>query len=486
MSHKSQFGYLMDLLEITGKEMSIKTSVDRTLISKWKNNARQIKVNSKHFHQLIEAFIAFNKTRTDKVLERFFREIYPSIDRNEPDYLKTCLETWLIGQDLGYFHSFSDWRKSQNALYTTNIEVFKGNQGKRDAIMEFFRTAADMPPGQEIFISDNELVDWLIEDDLFNADYHQKLHNLAVYGHNITIIFNGKSAEHMLDNFQYFRLSKYFTGNVTAYQASRDMGPSLYIIHKHMLLLSMSADMDSDNRYISIYRDPFSIQQMVQMFMLRLQRASQMISTYSSHGTSLKGFTENLLTAIQGRDNSYFISPLPPFSTMPENILKEILESHDMTDVQTYELMQIHKVNKTMFFSNLEKSCLDEIISKNRLEEALSEDKIRLDDISAIIRKDVYITRDQLIAHLRALSDLTSQYQDFNITVATFDEIPLLESCMLWLIEDQMLYSYPLTGETHFVISDTKFILSKVTHLIQDLLMEHEESKSLDMYIEDF
>ena len=485
MNYKSQFGYIIDLLEISGKELASTINVDRTLVSKWKNNARPLKVNNPHFNNILEALISFNHKRNDAIFERFFREVYPNIDRNEPDYLSTCLTTWLIGKDLGYFNSFNDWRRAKSSLYTTTIDIYKGNQGKRDAAIEFFNYALELPSGQEIFISDTEKMDWLTEDMEFYALYHIKLNELAQKGHNIIIIYNLTYGEKRVGAFDYFGLSKYFTGKVTAYGLEQFTAPipSLYIIHRHMLLMSFDNEIKNDDLYIAVYRDPFSIEQMVKEFSQRLNQSKKLISTYSSHGTSLKGFTETLMSAIQERSTSYFLSPLPPFSTMPDALLQDILHNNNLSDQQMYELMQIHKVNKKMFFKNGNQSLLEEIISQEHLERALTSDLIRLDDVSSITNKDIYITREQLIEHLKYLDSLITTHDYFNISVASFHDLPILTDSMMWIIEEQMIYSYPLCGETNFIISDSEFILEKAVDHIKNLLMLNEEAKTLHQYL---
>lgn len=137
MNYKSQFGYLLNLLEITGVSFAKKMKIDRSLISKWKNNTRPLNPKSIHFNTVIETLIFFNHHRKDTLLERFFRDVYPEIDRNEPDYLTTCLKTWLQGIDLGQFHHAHIWQRSATALYTTNVEIFQGNLGKRHALIGF-------------------------------------------------------------------------------------------------------------------------------------------------------------------------------------------------------------------------------------------------------------------------------------------------------------------------------------------------------------
>lgn len=484
MNYKSQFGYILDLLEISGKELSSLINVDRTLVSKWKNNARPLKEKNPHFDNIRKSLIAFNKKRGDAVLERFFREIYPKVDRNEPDYLETCLHLWLVGENLGYFSSFNDWRRSKSSLYSTTIDVYKGNQGKRDAVMEFFKYALELPAGQEIYISDTESFEWITEDMSYYKSYHEKLNELALKGHNIIILYDMNHAPKTVSAFDYFRLSKYFTGKVTAYglDASFVLSPSLYIVHKQMSLISIENN-HKDDKYIAVYRDPFSIEQAVKDFSNRLGISKKLISSYSSHGTSLKGFTETLMTAIQDRNISYFLSPLPPFSTMPDELLKSILEQNDLSDQQIYELMQIHKVNKKLFFKEGTSAQVEEILSQSHLLQALKLKKVKLQDMSTIVGKDIFITQQELIEHLNHLRELDENHDYFNVTVAAYNDLPLLSSSMIWLIEDQVMYSYPLSDETNFIISDSKFILDKASDFIHTLLMLNEDAKPLEAYI---
>jgi len=485
VSYKSQFGYILDLLELTGKDLAEMIKVDRTLVSKWKNNARPLKQKSLHFDAIVQTFIISNHKRKDTVLERFFRKIYPNIDLNEPDYLETCLTLWLKGQDLGLFSSINSHQKSEKALYSANIEIFQGNQGKRDALLILFDYALELPPGQEIFISDLEENSWLTEDQAFYDLYTNKVNELSTYGHNVIIIYSPIHNSEDLLNFDYLKLTKYFTGRVTTYMigANQGFGPSLFIIHKHMLLLSMDSD-SSGNRYVSLYRDPVSIQQMVKMFAVRLERAQPMISTYSSHGTSLKGFTENLLTVIDDLDDAYFLSPMPPFSTMPDQLLSDILSDNQANDQQMFELMQMHKLNKKLFYRNKKRATLDAIFSKERILEALSQDMIRVDDISTLIKKEVYITRQQFIEHLQSLLVLSKEHDNFNITVASYKDIDHLSHCLIWLIKNQMLYSYPLTNEANFVISDSDYILGKSEMFMHQLLFNNEDARPLEDYLQ--
>lgn len=297
---------------------------------------------------------------------------------------------------------------------------------------------------------------------------------MAHYGHHIIMIF------HHIE-YDITRFSKYFTGKVTAYyMPKRDtVHPSFYIIHKQMLMLSIGTD--PDKRYTAVHRDPFSIEQSVTMFMSRLNHATKLISTYSTHGISLKGFTNHLIHAISKGEKAYFISAYPPFSTMPESLLKEILISYDISDQQAVEMMQVHTVNKYLFKNHSSKIKLIEFISKEALLQALSTDKTRLNDLSSLLKQDVYITRKQVVIHLNHIIQHMLQTKNFQPLVISFKENEILNECMFWLVKEQMFYIYPLNEHSNFVISDALNLLDLISSTLDDM-SEYSTTQSLNKF----
>lgn len=476
MSFKSQLGYIMDLLELTGTDLAKSTDLDRTLISKWKNNARQLKTDSSHFPLIITHLILHNTNRHDNVLERFFREIYPTVDRNEPDYLQGCLTTWLTGDDLGYFHSFNDWRRSESSLYTANIEIFKGDEGKMNALIEFFEYALDLPDVHEIFISDTEDRTWFHGVPEFYETYHGYIDQLASKGHHINIIYSIKPNSKEMYKIDYARLSKYFTGNVTAYQLpDHCQGPSLYIIHNHMLVTSANYSNRSNNRYVALHRDLFTIQHMVSMFAKRLSGAEKLLSSYSYLGSNLKGFTENLMASLEPNRSNYYIAPLPPFSTLPEGILNKILMRNTLTDDQKDQILMMYHANREFFMNSCQYGQVDAIISYHHLMSGLNQDKIKLEDISSIINQDIYITKNEFLAHISNLRDLMIQCPSFKVHVSHFNQVSSFKESILWIIEDTLLYTFAYNKTKNFVLSNSKLITREAIKFIQKFIMEPNE-----------
>lgn len=485
MNYKSQLGYIMDLIDVTGKSLGDAIGVDRTLVSKWKNNARQLQVSGPHFLNLVAALKTFNKENNNSVLERFFGDVYPQIDKNEPDYLDTCLNQWLIGKDLGNFNNLNDWRASKSSLYATTIEIFQGNLGKRNAVIEFMDHALTLPAGQEIFISDAETTDWYTEDPEFPQIYTDKFNALVAKKHNITLIHNITKDNQLSTDDIITRLNSYYSGNLTSYYTAIPhlSGPSIYCIHRHMVLLSTNADLNPATRYISLYRDPYSVQEIVKMFTSRLRQSKKMISTYSTEGKGLKSFAEQLLALNKNSSNNYYVSPLPPFTSMKESTLDKILEDNQVSDLHKKDVKTYYTSNRLMLFKDMDNHILEEIISKEAVEDALSKIETYSYELSVLTDQRILIKRAYFIEHLQEICDQTDRNPNYNISVMPFDEITTFKNKMIWLQEDQILYSYPFDQSKNFIVSDAPLIVDLVLGKLHQILMEYEDEKELELYI---
>lgn len=486
MNYKSQLGYIMDLLEITGKDLSKKINVDRTLVSKWKNNARQIKPNNAHFQNVIMALIDFNKQRKDSILDRFFHKVYPNEDRNEPNYLEVCLHLWLDGHELGNFNNINDWRTSKNALYATNVEIFQGNQGKRDAIIEFFNYALEMPPGQEIFISDYESQIWLFEKPEYYQLYQSKIDQLIQAGHRITIIHHMAMIEDDQKTIGLRQFNIYYSGNVISYynDSVKDvhMEPSLYIIHRQMALTSICNHNQPKHRYITLLRDPFSISHYVKTFVERLQNAKPLVSSFSLHANSLKGFQEEW--RIMGlKSNMFYSVPQMPMPMLSEDLLKQIFEENDI-DLQTQNiLLETYRQNQALFFNAIETHDVDLILDQKTIEEMMHSEQVPLHEISAIAKKPVTVSNALYRDIIKYACILQAKHKRLQISLLPFEDVKLIQDIALWVFEDRRLYTIQLNRNSNFVVSDAPIILKYIQDYLKHLLMENENDDTLCHYL---
>lgn len=484
MNYKSQLGYILDLIEITGKDLASAINVDRTLVSKWKNNARPIKPNNNHFGNLIEAIIFFNNRRKDSILERFFGRIYPNEDKNEPEYLEVCLTLWLDGKDLGNFDNLNDWRVSKSALYATHVEVYQGNPGKRNAILDFFDYALTLPPGQEIFISDLDNQAWLYEDQHFSQMYHKRFMELIHCGHNITIVHALETFDTHPKHINFERFKMYYTGHVTSYYSTRrerrSSESSLYIIHRHMSLSSHCPDGPSENRHTMIQKDPFSVQHNVRIFVKRMKQAEQMISTFSSQGGKLKGFLQDFYKQLKPTD-IFYSAPQIPLALYPESLLQEILNEHNISqelieNVEKNRLQQIKQLHRFV-----DTHTVEVLISQRILEEDLSLSRIKLHELSSLCKQDIYLSNATFRNSLQLITQ--SMQAAVNLSVMNFEDTHILDEVTLWLFEDQMMYSKAVEKGLHYVVSHAPVVLENISNYLKQLLMEHEENNKLIDYI---
>lgn len=487
MNYKSQLGYIMDLLEITGKDLAHKINVDRTLVSKWKNNARQIKPNNVHFNNVIQALIDFNHERKDSILDRFFHKVYPKEDRNEPDYLEVCLHLWLDGHELGNFNNVNDWRTSKHALYATNVEIYQGNQGKRDAIIDFFNYALDMPAGQEIFISDYETQNWLFEDESYYSLYQDKIQQLIKIGHRLTIIHHMSSIDNQPKTIGLRKFNIYYSGNVTSYynDTYKDVTqePSIYIIHRQMAMTSICSDLIEDHRYITMLRDPFSISHYVKTFVGRLQHAKLLVSSFSLHANNLSGFKDEW-HSIGMKSNMYYSVPQLPLPVFSEDLLQRIFKENNIKESSQQLLLTTFRQNQNLFFNAIDSHDVDLIIDQEELEFMFESPLVTLQEISSICRTKVTISQDLFRDIIKHVCIVQSKYPRLHITIMPFSQARLVQNIALWVFEDKRLYTINMIEGSNFVVSDAPMILTYVQEYLKQLLMENENDDTLCHYLD--
>lgn len=488
MSHKSQLSYIMDLLDIVGTDLATTLSLDRTLISKWKNNVRPLQASNKHFSSLVEALIFFNSKNKTASLERFFGQVYPNEDKNEPEYLEVCLTIWLEGHDNGNFSALNHWKTAENALYASKIDIYQGNAGKRHGLLAFFEYASTLPGGQEIFISDVEGYLWRDEDPEFSQRYHKLFSTLADQGHNITIILPEDSVISEPSRMAIKRLESYFSGHITSYSLKTKCNnpmQSLYLIHRHMALVSVCATPDPSSRYISVYKDPFSVKHYVSLFIERIKEAKPLLSNYAIQGKAL----DNLLNAYDKKNmkaNIILSSPELPLYMIPHDELLNILNAHVKSSTDKKKIETIYQKKKAILLGNLQDQEMDILLSRRAFEQMVSSELVRHDALSELCEEDIFLTPQLIHRALCRWTDYTDQHPHIHVSMIDFENIGLLENMKLYVFEDKMIIATQLKNRDYFITSESDIVLDQVQDKLRDILMAQEEDSTLEHFCQKF
>ncbi len=55
----SNLGFLMEYLNVTGKDIAAFLDIDKSLVSKWKNNQRPLTLHTSHLDNLVNFFLEY-------------------------------------------------------------------------------------------------------------------------------------------------------------------------------------------------------------------------------------------------------------------------------------------------------------------------------------------------------------------------------------------------------------------------------------------
>ncbi len=456
--------HLMEILNLTGSQLALYLNIDRTIVSKWRSNARPLTVKSSHYTSLISSLIKINKDQKAKTLERFFDKIYPNTDKNEPSYLETCIIMWLIEERASELIKESEHQINTNALYSAQIDIYQGNDGRRKAVDAVMDYCMALPPGQEIYLSEMEEMSWLFEDLNYASTCWMKLGNLLKLGHNITVVHNTSRQTKIIDELLKTWLPLYLTGNLTSYYSDdlelNGSQPSILMIHNHIAMQSTNNSSNTRNRHIVVYRDPQSIKNSYNTFISRLKLSKKLVSTYNTKGLSLKGFMMQLTMNQSDHNNVYSVSSFPLMVTLEKTTLLKILRENNIDEATIEIVCDTYDKTKASLFQDIETHFYRQHYNLTELERNISSNSIISSELSAYANQEIKLSPELFREHLLSTIKILEKYDNFNIALFPFDEYSLYSNASIYVKNSSIIYTLPQVTHKSIMISDQSFAVN--------------------------
>jgi len=447
--------YIMEILNISGQQLADILLVDRSLVSKWKNGSRPFNASISHFNNAILAFIKFNEQQNIQILERFFKQVIPTLDISAENWLNQALRMWLSGT-LDCEAPIIN-KKNIKCLYSTYIDIYSGNSGIQNAFLALFDYALSLPPGQQLLFSDFTDIEWLLEDQHFKTLWQQKLLEILEKGHYISIIHNtGRTAKN-LSGILFKWLPLYFYKNLTSHyyqQIDKNASaPSVYIIKGHYALMSMCSTNNEKDRYTAIYKDFFSISQMENIFHNRLTHSKELVSLYDYSSKNVKNFFNNISLYGEKKDDSYFFTPIPIFASMHSNTLLHVLKDNKVNESCINKIMDIHSFINNFFIQSVTKYNIrhfHDLYSLKRYSELVEIPSLELSTIS---NQKIMISKKHCHLHISNLIKLLEDNENYNVSLYSFDKLNFPRKISLWVKQNCFVYSYSHLEKKPHVLS---------------------------------
>lgn len=377
----SPLKYIMDLLKISGKELADYIFVDRTLVSKWKNNSRTFSPSVSHFNNVVKYLLLVNKEQKANTLERFFERIYPYEEKMNCDWLSSCLRTWLL----------------------ENKKFFKVWQKKMGALLE---------KGHHVTI----------------------IHNT---GRNIESIFS------IIFNWLplYFKgnLSSYYHQNSNL----NTLTPSVYIIKNQMAIMSMNAGNNNKDRYTSVFKDPESVTQMEWIFENRLSCSTPLVGLYEFSHRSIEKLTNTIIKLGQKKEHAYLFTPVPVFTTMSNKTLSEVLYDNNISGDLKKQCLTVHDGIQKFYLKDITKYFCRQFYDLDILYQMSDMDEFVYLELSEFALKPIVVSNKQFKEHIMYLINLIKKYELFEVALVPLKKLQIPSNISIWVKSNCFVYSYP-------------------------------------------
>ncbi len=411
----TNFGSLMELLNISIIDLSRALSIERTSVSRWKSGERKLSVSVPYFEHIIDYFIQRNKALGNELLEDFFDSVYPGQKRTGRNYLKSCIRDYILNLNVAKRDvDINSQSSSYLCRYTSHIGV----EGRRKAVMELLDMAEKLTIPTQITLFEYNQFEWMLGDMPYLRTFYQKIKNILSMGHSIECLFavkeRGVSFLEIHKIFMELVFRDNFIIKLLSYRLNVNLETSVYIIPKKLVVWGYTPT-DGSELISCTFRDSNYIA--AQQGYVENLKSLAFAPIISYHQEDIEKSLETICK-IGSRFEAFFCASRQLcFSTMSEELLEEILDGNKVTDEQKQRCFKLyHQLRE-----NMEQGCanplngyyyvLDEITS------FLSYQTMINYTLSAVVNDTVTLSRSQYLRHFKDTAELLLRDNRYRIVL---------------------------------------------------------------------
>lgn len=367
MSFGDKLALLMNIFNISGKELAKTIHVDPSLVSKWQKGRRKPTLNSQHYDYIAEFFLGINpmEYQRDK-LNEILRSVSPGIDLNSHPERRKALIEWFMTPENNYI-SPAPKIKTETAPFKLpgaimrpqpgeikKYELFSGKEGKRQVVLNVLSTVLTLEEPVELLITSQDDTTWLYENRDYIAGLMRIFKAILDRGHKITVIYKfDRSLSQIMAMLDYW-LPLCKTGRMQAYYYTRheDSGinTSIYIARGIAAIVSMTPENESGANRTFLYRDPDVVRLFEANFEALLAGCRPVLKTYLKDEPALY----DKMAEIEKKPG-YFYSFNEELSslTMPFGLYQRLLGRAGLAQDKEEILLNRHRQRLEAFYQNI-------------------------------------------------------------------------------------------------------------------------------------
>jgi transcriptional regulator with XRE-family HTH domain len=412
---KPRLAFLMETMGITGAELARALHIDDSLVSKWKSGKRRLSQKNNYLKKISNYILLVDERTGYRFVKQLLREYDPGNDLESIDNLSNCLCRWLSEQKPYEFTLGAlFYRNNLRDAYHAGFKVYRGNTGRRAAVLEFFDAVLSMPEGQQLLLVSQEDMSWMLEDLTFLNTWKHKLTEVIKRNNKIKIIhWVDRNIENLTAIINYW-LPLHLEGKIASFYYSlywdSPFKTTYFVVENSFAITGMSQGDDYKNRYTAFYHDPATIAHFEWVFKTILTKCRPLIEVYPIEETN--GLVNRVMDVKLEKENSYLVTDTPLFMTMSRDLIMEVLTETPAEPAQIERCLDHHRdFNRVTSTTLLNRH----IYSTKKLEQAMESGRISYKLLSGILGFKVTASKNHFIKHILLLIE---RLEDDNFEIA--------------------------------------------------------------------
>ncbi len=399
MESISKLDYLMKSLNISGKALAEYIQVDKTTVSKWRNNQRKLNYESNITRNLSEFLLNSDAERKRQIITDILRTYKPGLSIQSPEQQIDLLCLWLTEEKI---EPKENYNLSGSRIFTpkygynTSVSIFLGERGIDEALQYYMKYLMKTAPGKTMYLIDYSGINWTNGDE--STDRQVRINAcmdlfrpVLEYGHKFIIV------DCDTDIYRPYRaifrwMELYLMDGVEVWSHSRlydeQYHYTTFVVKDEIALQCISNDDFPDKHHGMLYKNKETVEFLTNSAQAILKKSKKLIDTIPSQNALT--LIETVEQHVKPKNLIYMINLSLTLHYIAEDLLELILKDNHVNPAKIEECLLINRK-----FKKIRKRCrCISIFDLDVLEQMASQCRIMDDNLSEICRKKIFITKE--------------------------------------------------------------------------------------------
>ena len=431
MNFNEKLDFLMNITKTKNSDLAMYTSLDSSYISRLRRGKRNLSKTENYVKSMAEYFIKNIKEDYQK------KAIFDLISKD--GLLKTegktnieILYLWLKNEKEeliaveGFIENFSSFKfkktsswgitKNKPKTDTKSVKIYKGTQGKREAVLAFLSLILEEKAPQTLLLFSDEDLDWLSGDNSFRNKWKEYMDQVILEGNKIIIIHElSRNLYEMLTSIKEW-MPLYMTGAIEPYYypKKRDgiFKRTLFAAPNTAAITSTVVGNMGDKNINYLIQDNAALKSLETEFNNYLKLCKPLVKIFDSRNR--KQYLQTLGEFENEEGNSILNPNAISIRTLPIKTAEKIMIRNNY--VEKNQTLEYAKRRNKLFEENIKDWEFTDVVTLPKIED-VANDNVIINFSNLLGIPPVTYKKDELIEHLENILRLSKKYQNYNLII---------------------------------------------------------------------